>query len=702
MANTKISELPALTSANLQDVDLLPIVDVDTNNDGNASDKTTKSITFAELKSGLFQTGFTVSGNILPNANETLDIGTASLRFRDIYLSGDTIDLGGTKLNKNTDGDLEVKDSSGSFKKVKAAEIELDDGTKDAANKVVFRMGSDGAPEFTKIRKSDGAAVDSTLKCTILSVAKNAEIGGSLTVTSNVIASTAPSNANHLANKQYVDSQVSSGAGASLESPTFTGTPLAPTAASGTNTTQLATTAFVTTAVGGVSGGSATLVGLTDTAITSIGDGEIIAYDNSSSKYVNKTLAEAGIAKLASPSFTGNVGIGTASPGTSLEVSGNNFNTVRIRGEETDAVLQLLTSSTATSITDGWTLRNDYSDSDKFQMRYGNSSKVTMTSGGNFGIGTTAPSKPLHVQFSGDSGVRIESSDNHASLYLDSHSSKGQYIRFTENDANKYWINSNGGNLVFRPAATGTTANQIYFNSSGNIGVGKTPSSGVELDVNGDIAASGNVTSATPTANTHLTTKDYVDSQLGGVAGNTVIVKKITGAQMSGLRTTSSTWIELIPAPGAGNFIAVREFECYIDRGGSAASGVAPWRPLVSGVVRGFGDDVQLAFRTTYGGTNDILKYNTFGLLQKGILNHLINSAFNQTYANTDIVLVRDSPVTQTRAYPNVPLLLRPRTSATTNNFITYASTATHTCNDDYYLRISYRIMSLSSHFQVT
>jgi len=36
---------------------------------------------------------------------------------------------------------------------------------------------------------------------------------------------------------------------ASLVSPTFTGTPLAPTATAGTNTTQLATTAFVTTAV---------------------------------------------------------------------------------------------------------------------------------------------------------------------------------------------------------------------------------------------------------------------------------------------------------------------------------------------------------------------------------------------------------------------------------------------------------------------
>ena len=38
---------------------------------------------------------------------------------------------------------------------------------------------------------------------------------------------------------------------ADLASPTFTGTPAAPTAAAGTNTTQIATTAFVTTAVSG-------------------------------------------------------------------------------------------------------------------------------------------------------------------------------------------------------------------------------------------------------------------------------------------------------------------------------------------------------------------------------------------------------------------------------------------------------------------
>jgi hypothetical protein len=39
---------------------------------------------------------------------------------------------------------------------------------------------------------------------------------------------------------------------ANIASPTFTGTPAAPTATAGTNTTQVATTAFVTTATGNI------------------------------------------------------------------------------------------------------------------------------------------------------------------------------------------------------------------------------------------------------------------------------------------------------------------------------------------------------------------------------------------------------------------------------------------------------------------
>ena len=38
---------------------------------------------------------------------------------------------------------------------------------------------------------------------------------------------------------------------------------------------------------------------------------------------------------------------------------------------------------------------------------------VTILSDGKVGIGTSSPSMPLHVQFSGDNGARIESEDSH-------------------------------------------------------------------------------------------------------------------------------------------------------------------------------------------------------------------------------------------------------------------------------------------------
>jgi hypothetical protein len=41
----------------------------------------------------------TVKGNIVPDANEAYDLGSTTNRFRDLYLSGSTIDLGGTTLS---------------------------------------------------------------------------------------------------------------------------------------------------------------------------------------------------------------------------------------------------------------------------------------------------------------------------------------------------------------------------------------------------------------------------------------------------------------------------------------------------------------------------------------------------------------------------------------------------------------------------
>ena len=49
-----------------------------------------------------------VSGNILPTAHETYDLGSMSMAFKDLYLSGNSIYLSGTKLTSSAPGELSL------------------------------------------------------------------------------------------------------------------------------------------------------------------------------------------------------------------------------------------------------------------------------------------------------------------------------------------------------------------------------------------------------------------------------------------------------------------------------------------------------------------------------------------------------------------------------------------------------------------
>lgn len=96
---------------------------------------------------------------------------------------------------------------------------------------------------------------------------------------------------------------------AKLASPTFTGVPLSPTAAPGTNTTQVATTAFVTAAVAAGASGW----GLTGNAGTTVGTNFI-----GTSDAVAFAIGTSGTERIRVSATAANIGIGTTDVTTAI------------------------------------------------------------------------------------------------------------------------------------------------------------------------------------------------------------------------------------------------------------------------------------------------------------------------------------------------------------------------------------------------
>ena len=162
----------------------------------------------------------------------------------------------------------------------------------------------------------------------------------------------AGTNTTQLATTAFVSTAVSSKA--NLASPALTGTPTAPTAGTGTNNTQLATTAFVSTAITNLVSGAPGALDTLNELAAALGD------DANFSTTVTNTLASK--APLANPTFTGQV-----------DICGNLY------AQYPDS------SIPASAIIGGVGGVSD------------NLSISNLNVSGNVGIGTSNPEKPLHV-----------------------------------------------------------------------------------------------------------------------------------------------------------------------------------------------------------------------------------------------------------------------------------------------------------------
>lgn len=70
-----------------------------------------------------------VASHIIPSANVTYDLGTANNAWRDLYLSGNTIYLGGTNISKNDDGSLRITDGANNTVALQVSSITVSPNT---------------------------------------------------------------------------------------------------------------------------------------------------------------------------------------------------------------------------------------------------------------------------------------------------------------------------------------------------------------------------------------------------------------------------------------------------------------------------------------------------------------------------------------------------------------------------------------------
>ena len=278
------------------------------------------------------------STQILPTTDDAVSLGSATKEFKDAYFDGtvnlDALVIGTSTAITSVDTDLSsVSASDDTLASAKAIKTYID--AQVTAQDLDFQGDSGGALSIDldseTLTIAGGTGIDTSGATNTLTVAIDSTVvtlTGTQTLTNKTLTTpiissisntgtlTLPTSTDTLVGRATTDTLTNKTINAANNTVSniavsmLAGSAVVTEAeglASSDNDTSLPTTAavidYVTTAVAGYD----TLAELLDTTITTVADNDIIAYDSTSSKYINQSAAEAGLATASDlTSHTGN------------------------------------------------------------------------------------------------------------------------------------------------------------------------------------------------------------------------------------------------------------------------------------------------------------------------------------------------------------------------------------------------------------
>jgi len=241
-------------------------------------------------------------------------------------------------------------------------------------------------------------------------------------------------------------------------------------------------------------------------------------------------------APLASPTFTGNVGIGTTSPAEILELdkaSGDTF----IRFDKSGTFKGLVGIADSSASGSSAAVQGDaiLRGQTNLLLDTGGTTRVKIDSSGNVGIGTTSPTTKLEVR----NDVAATTDLDTTAIKLYNNSDGGSAIEFSNSVGGKSKISlgveatgagTDDTYLGFSTASnTGSLIERMRIDSSGNVGIGAL-SPDFKLEVNDAVKFDGQIRASTGSASAPAYTF-HADNTLGMFRNPNVLGFAVAGEE---------------------------------------------------------------------------------------------------------------------------------------------------------------------------